>query len=133
MAFVKNDAMIKALAPYRANHSLRVRILPWRARRDHHFFDAHALNSLAKCVAVDSIAITNQKSWCLIEGKSLDDLLCRPFGCGVRGDVEVDDVTTVVAKHNEREQDPKRSGGHCEEVNGDDVLDVIVEERTPRL
>ena len=68
-----------------------------------------------------------------VERKGLDDLLCCPLGRWMCRHVEVGDLTAVMAKHNEREQNSKRCGRDGEEVNGDDVLDVIVEERTPSL
>src|SRR2546422_9322588 len=49
------------------------------------------------------------------------------------GDVEVEDTPTVVSKHHEDEEDPQARGGNGEEIDGDDVPDVIGQERAPRL
>jgi len=65
--------------------------------------------------------------------RSLDDLLRCPLGCWVCGDVEVHDLTAVVAKHDKRKQNPERSGRNGKDVNGYDVLDVVIEERAPGL
>ena len=82
---------------------------------------------------VDSIAISNQEPWHLFERKGLDDLLRCPLSRRMGGDVKVHDLAAVLAKHNEREQDPERSRRNREEVDGDNVLDVVVEECTPSL
>jgi hypothetical protein len=39
----------------------------------------------------------------------------------------------VVSEDDENEQDPKARGGHGEEVDGDQVADVVGEERPPGL
>jgi len=63
----------------------------------------------------------------------LHDLLRRP-GCGRRvGDREVHDTTAKVKQHHEDEEDAERCGWDDEEVDGDEVGDMIGEERLPRL
>ena len=47
------------------------------------------------------------------------------------GDVEVNDTAPVVGEHEEHEQNAEPDGGHREEVDGDQALEVIVEERPP--
>ena len=49
------------------------------------------------------------------------------------GDVEVDDVSSIVAQNNEREEDTERRRRNGEEVYGDDVGQVIIQERSPSL
>ena len=49
--------------------------------------------------------------------EGVDELLGRPGGGGMRGDVEVDDAPAVVGKHNENEQDTEANGGRGEEVD----------------
>ena len=49
------------------------------------------------------------------------------------GDVEVDDAPAVVGEHDEDEEDAQAGGGHGEEVDGDQVADVVGEERPPGL
>lgn len=133
MALVEHDDMVETFAPDRTDHPFGEGVLPRRARRNHDFLDAHALDAISECPAVDSVTISNHESRRFVEGKSLDDLLCRSLGRWMRGHVEVDDLAAVAAKHQKREQKPKRGGRNGEEVNGDDVLDVVVEERTPSL
>ncbi len=61
--FVENDEMIKALATDRTDEWLDVGRLPERTIRNDDFLCAHSADALLKHVAVDVIAITNQKPW----------------------------------------------------------------------
>ena len=49
------------------------------------------------------------------------------------GDIEVEDAPPVVGEHDEDEQDAQTRGGDGEEIDGDEVADVIGQERAPRL
>jgi len=51
----------------------------------------------------------------------------------VLGHVEVDDSPAVVSEHDKDEEDAESSGGHGEEIKGDQISDMIGEERSPRL
>jgi hypothetical protein len=57
------------------------------------------------------------------------DLLGRPLRGRVLGHIEVDDAAAMVGEHDEDEEYPQASGGHREEVEGDQVPDVVGEER----
>lgn len=109
---VQHDDMIKTIATYRSDQPFRVWILPGRSRRNHGFFDAHVFDALPEQVTVDRIAIANQKPWCIVVGKCFDDLLSYPLGSRMSRDVEMDNHATLMAKHNEAEQDAKRGGGN---------------------
>ncbi len=133
MPFVEYDDMTKALALNGADHPLRVRILPWRSWRADDFFDTHVCNSCLEILTVDPIAIADQKSWRFVLRKGFDDLLSGPFGRWMLGDIEVNQLPSVVAKNDKREEDPKCCGGHRKEINTDDVAEVIIQKRTPGL
>lgn len=133
MSLIENDDMVKALAAYRAYHSLHVRILPWRSWRRDDFFDTHVLDALAEELAVDPVAIANQKTRRCIIGERLDNLLGRPDCSRVRCHAEVDDSAALVAQHDKGEKYAECSGRDGEEVNRDDILNMIVEKRTPSL
>jgi len=133
MALVEHDHMIETLSPYRTDYSFGVRVLPRRARCNQNFLGAHTLDAMSERTAVDSVTISNHESRRFAERKGLDDLLCGPLYCRMSRDVEVDDLAAIVAKDYKREQDAKSRGRDGEEVNGYDVPDVVVEERTPSL
>jgi hypothetical protein len=82
---------------------------------------------------VDAVAISQQIARCRIKGKILDYLLCCPLGSRAWSDVEVNNLTPVVSQHNKHIQDPKGGRGHSEEINGDQICYMVVEQRSPGL
>jgi len=84
-------------------------------------------------MAVDSTTIPNQESWRFVKRKRFDDLLRGPLGSRVSRNIEMYDLVSVMAKYDEREQNLEGRGRNREEVDGDDVFRVIIEERTPSL
>ena len=53
--------------------------------------------------------------------EGVHDLLGRPGGHGMVGHVEVQDAPAIVGEHDEDEEDAEPSGGHREEIEGDQV------------
>ncbi len=133
MPFVEHDNVSQTLAFDGAYYSFGIWILPWRSWRANDFFDAHVRDSLLEEVAVDSVAITNQKPRCFFVRKGLDDLLRSPFGRWMLSHVEMNQLPPIVAKNDEREKDPKCCCWHRKEVNTDDVAEVIIQKRSPGL
>ena len=80
-----------------------------------------AFDTLSEVGAVDVVAITNEKAWCFLVRERVDDLLSGPFGVGICGDVEVDDLSPVMTHHDEDVQNAERDRGHGEEVTGSDI------------
>ena len=107
--------------------------LPRAVRRGKDFLDTHPLHAVPKLLAVDLVAVAEEIGWGGLVREGVDELLGRPGGGGMRGDVEVDYAPAVMGKHNENEQDTEANGGHGEEVDRDEVADVIGEERPPGL
>jgi len=83
--------------------------------------------------AVDLVTITQEIGRRGLVRKGADDLLGGPVGGGVLGDIEVDDPSAVMGEDDEDEEDAEASGGHGEEVDGDQVADMVGEERPPGL
>ncbi len=65
--------------------------------------------------------------------EGVDDLLRSPLGIGIRSDVEMNNLSPIVPKHDENVQHPKRGRRHGKEIAGGDVRNVIIEERSPSL
>ena len=108
-------------------------LLPRRSWCANDFFDAHVRDSLLEEVAVDSVAITNQKPRCFLIWKGFDDLLCGPIRRRVRRDIEMHDMSSIVAQYDKREQYAKCRCRHREKINTDDVDQMIVKKRAPGL
>jgi hypothetical protein len=88
---------------------------------------------LPEDVAIDRVPIAEEVGWRGVVRKRLHDLLGGPGGGRMLGDVEVDDPSPIVGEHDEDEEDAPPRGGHGEEIEGDEVPDVVGEERAPAL
>src|SRR2546426_9841013 len=68
------------------------------------------------------------------EGREgVHDLLGGPVGGGVLGHVEVDNAPAMVSEYDENEEHAQPRGGHREEIEGDQALDMVGKERPPGL
>jgi len=127
----ENDDMVQALASYGANEALREGILPRAARGREDFLDPHALHSVPKLLTVDPVAQEIARRGVVREG--VHDLMGGPEGGRVLGHVEVNDAPAMVREHDENEEDAQTGGGDGKEIEGDQVWDMVGEERPPGL
>jgi hypothetical protein len=88
---------------------------------------------LPKRLTVDVVTIAQKIGRRGVVREGVDDLLGGPVGGGVLGHVEVDDAPAMVSEHDENEEHAQACSGGCEEVEGDEVSDMIGEERPPSL
>ena len=80
MPFVEHDEVSQTLAFDGADHSFGIWILPWPSWRANDLLDAHVRDSLLEVVAVDSVAIADQKPRRFVLWERLNNLLRSPFG-----------------------------------------------------
>ena len=118
MPLAKDDDVIEAVAPDGADEPLRERILPRRLRRRENFADAQALHAPPEPLAVDLVAIAEEVGRRGVVREGVHDLLGRPSGSGMLGDVEVENAPAVVGEHDEDEEHPQAGAGDGEEVDG---------------
>jgi hypothetical protein len=52
---------------------------------------------------------------------------------GMLGHAKMDDPSAMMNEHDENEEDAQANGGNREEVEGDEISDMVVEERPPGL
>jgi hypothetical protein len=133
VAFAQDEDVIQALAPDRADEPLHEGVLPRAGGRGQHFTESHAFHALPERVTVDRVAIAKEVGWPGVVRERVHDLLGRPVCGGVFGHVEVDDAAAVVGEHDKDEEDAQLRSGHREEIEGDQIPDVVGEERTPGL
>jgi len=131
--FTEHENVIQTLPSDRTDEALREGILPWALGGREDFLDPQALHAAPKRLAVDLVAVVEEIGWCGVVREGVHDLLGGPVGGGMLGDVEVQDATAMVGKHDEDEEDTQAGGGNGEEIDGDQVPDVIGEERLPGL
>jgi hypothetical protein len=64
--------------------------------------------------------------------EALDQLVSGPGGGGVAGDVDMDQFSTVVSKDQKSEEQTEGEGRDNEEIDGDNVANMRLEEGAPR-
>ena len=90
-------------------------------------------NALPELLAVDSVTVAQEIGGRGVVRESVHDLLGGPVGGGVLGHVEVEDAPAVVSEHDENKEDTQARGGDREEIDGDQMTDMVGEERPPGL
>src|SRR5256712_3824320 len=133
VAFAENQNVIQTLTPDRADEPLREGILPRAVRRREDFLDPHALHTVSKLLAVDLVTVAQEIEGRGVVREGVHDLLGGPVGGGVLGHVEVDDAPAVVSEHDENKEDAQAHGWHRKEIEGDEIADMVGEERPPSL
>jgi hypothetical protein len=129
----QNDRVIQTLSPDRADHTLRVGILPGRSRSRWSLCDPERPRLPAERFPVDRVSIPDQIPRCLVRSAGLEQLAGRPGGRGMLGGIEVQDPPSVVAQDDLDEQHLERRRRKREEVQGYRLLGMIHEKRAPAL
>ena len=131
MPLVKDDDIVEDLTSDTPDAALTIGILPRRSWRNFHLFDAHVADSRLPIRAVDGVPIPQEVTRGTIPGKGLDDLLGRPLGRGMCGDVQVHNPSAFMRQHDEGEEHVECRSRDSEEVTCHNVLDMIVEKGPP--
>jgi len=84
-------------------------------------------------IAEDRIAVAQQVARELGEGKGLTQLLSCPLCGRVGGNIEVQNATPVMGQNQENVKNLETDRGHGEEINGDQLLGMILKECPPAL
>src|SRR3989441_8783645 len=87
-------------------------------------------HSVLKLLAVDLVTVAEEIGRRGVVREGVHDLLGRPGGGGMLGDVEVENAPPTVGQDDEDEEDVQVSGGNGEEVDRDEVADMVDEERS---
>ena len=62
VTFAQYDEVIETLSPDGTNHSLGIRILPWRVRCGRNVLNLERRNLAPECLAIDRIPITDEET-----------------------------------------------------------------------
>lgn len=133
MVCIEDEDMVEALAPYRADHSLDMAVLPRRMRPDRFVVDAHRANLSAKGKAISAVIIAHQKSWRAIPGEGFGDLLRQPLGRGMIRHLDMQDRTPSMAEHDYGVQAPEADRVHAQHIDCADGLGIVRQESFPVL
>ncbi len=125
MVFIEYDHVVQTLSANCPDDSLAVRILPRRMGRSAYLFDVHTIDEPIEIVAVNPVVIADQKTWPFVVRKRLHDLQASPFGVWVGRNIEMNDLSTFVAKNDEDIEDSKRSSRYGKEVTSRRLAHMI--------
>jgi len=89
------------------------------------------LDSTLEELTVDRVTIAKQEALSLIEWERFNDLLRGPLRGRMSGDVEVNDMSSIMTRHDEGEKWAKGRGEYSKEVNCSDVANMVVQEGPP--
>src|SRR5215472_8754454 len=125
--------MIEALPTNRANHALYIGSRPRRTRCRENFADAHISYLFLEVMAEDRIPVAQQVAGKFGKGKGLPQLLDYPFRGWVRGHIEVENAAPVMGQNEKHVKNLEADRGDGEKIDGDQLLDMILEEGAPSL
>src|SRR5215472_4998212 len=130
---MEHDHMVQALAPKGTNDSLYIRPLPRRSRCGQNFLDAHVCDLPLEFLPEDGVAIAQQVARDLLKRKRLPQLLPGPFRGWMGGHIEMKNASTVMSQHQKDVKHLETNGRHGKEINGDQLLSMILQESAPGL
>ena len=133
VSLIQDDHVVEELAADGADHPFDEGILPGRAWCSENLGDEHALHPSPKLAAVDAVSIPEYVARRRVIGERLDNLLRRPGGSGGIGDVKVHELAAMMHQDHEHVEYSEGRGRNHEEVDGDEIGEVILEERAPGL
>src|SRR5436305_10545722 len=99
MPLAEHDHMIEAFTSDRADQSFSVTVLPRRSRRCRSVANAHRANAARKCLAVDTVAITNEVVRHPLPPAGFADLPGDPFRSWRGCDANPKNSSTVMSKN----------------------------------
>jgi HPt (histidine-containing phosphotransfer) domain-containing protein/CheY-like chemotaxis protein len=82
--------------------------------------------------AINAVSVPQEIVRRIVPGKRFDHLLRRSLCNGMLGDIDVHETSSLGRQDHQHEQHPERHRGDREEIEGDQVLHVILQERLPR-
>ncbi len=102
-------------------------------QRCFNFFDIKGSSLTAKLASVDGIAVPKEVARGLIQSAGLQQLPCGPHGCRVLCDVEMQDLSPIVAQDEQHKENPEGRRRDCEEIKRNEVSGMIIEKCPPAL
>ena len=109
--------MAEAPSPCRSHKALGVRVLARRLWGRERLLDADALDTTAKLVTLDAVAVTDHAPGRRVLGEGFDDLLARPSRTRDLGDVEMKNAPAIAGQDEEDVEDAEGRRGQGEEID----------------
>src|SRR5713226_10248560 len=130
VSLVEDNHVVEQFASDGADHTLGEGVLPRRARCGENLGGAHTLHPLPKLAPEDAVAIAEQVGWRRVIGECFHNLLRGPSGGGA---IELHDLAATVQQDHEYVEQTEGRRRYDEKVDRDELGEVVLEERSPRL
>jgi len=131
MSFAEHDHVVQAFPPDAPDEAFGIRILPRAPRGREHLGHAQARHPPVKDLAIDRIAVAEEIPRCPAPREGLDQLLRRPLGGRMLGDIKVENAPTVAGQHDQNEEHPETDCRDDEEIQRDALSQVVLEKDSP--
>jgi hypothetical protein len=131
MPLVQHDDMIEQIAPATLDPSLRDTILPWTFERGPHSPDAQGSHCRKNFCSIPAIAVEDQKPGSRFKRKRFPQLLSDPLARRMLGDIEVENLATIVADHEETVEHAEPESRNREEVHRRKGFPMIAKKSKP--
>jgi hypothetical protein len=122
---VEHDQVIETLGPDRPHDSFAHGVGIWRPWRGPHPDDAQTSQLTVKVPAIDSIPVVDEELWLPAPGRCLQELLPDPGSGRTGGDVEVEQLSPLMANEKEDIEGPEGQGLDDELVGGPDAAQLV--------
>jgi hypothetical protein len=131
-SLVQDDHVVQVFAADTPNEPLHVGVLPRTPGGDHHFFDPHVPHPLPKRGTVAMVPIAQEIPRGLVLREGINDLLCSPLRAGMLSDVKMYETSPLMGQDEQDEQHFVGRRRHDKEIQGQQILHVILQEGLPR-
>jgi hypothetical protein len=131
MALIHRDGVIQQIAPAALNPSLCDSVLPGTLERSPNTPNSHRPNRSWNFRPILGVAVEYEKPRTCVERKRFPQLLNDPRARRMTCDVDVQDVSTVMANDEEAIQHAERNRRHREEVHRCDGLAMVAQKSEP--
>ena len=108
-------------------------VLPGRAGRRWSIPDAHGRKTSRYGMAIRGISVANEILGRLIPGEGFGDLLGDPLSCRVGGNVDPNQLASVMHDDRQAIEQLETDGRYDKHVDGTDIRGVIAQEGFPAL
>src|ERR1700730_17775001 len=125
--------MVETLTPIGTNDPFDIRPLPGGSRCGENLLTPHVCALPAEILPEDSVTIAQQVAREYVKRKRFPQLLSRPLCRWVGGHIEVENAPAVMSQHQKHVKHLEANGRHGQEIDGEQLREVIVQEGAPGL
>ena len=131
MSFMQDNHVVQAFAVDTSDQPFDIGVLPRTPRGDHDLFDPHVPHPQPKSGAVDAVPIAQEIPRGFVPREGIDDLLGGPRCCGMLSDVEMYEMSSLMGQDKQDEQYFVGYRRHDKEIQGHQILHVVLQEGFP--